>query len=109
MTTPAIYYPLEHWASHTGRVHVKQGPRATLLTEADITDMLKRVRRGATGIVKRNKVSFDEQQLTDLRNTYFTPEERTTPSVGDATGYMADIDEHGYNRTPGSWPIGGAL
>ena len=68
-------WPLEHWASHTGRVHVKQGPRATLLTEADITDMLKRVRRGATGIVKRNKVSFDEQQLETLRRTYFPTSE----------------------------------
>ncbi len=72
MTATAPLYILEHEAARTpGRVLLRQGPRSTIVTEADLDDLLIRVRKGVTGIVRRAGVTLDESQLVNLYDTYF--------------------------------------
>ena len=77
MTATAPLYILEHEAAHTpGRVVLRQGPRSTIVTEVDLIDLLKRVKR--TGTVRRAGVALDESQLVNLYDTYFVDTEHDT-------------------------------
>ncbi len=116
MTATAPVWPLQHWAGLSGRVMLKQGPRATSLTEADLDDLLIRVRKGVTGIVRRAGVALDESQLSDIRNTYFVDQDEDVEPDIDPDRYMSGFaatgstyDEHGTVWTPGQWPMAGAL
>ena len=123
MTTTAVW-PLEHWDVLTpGRIHVKQGPRATVLDEPTLVMLLRSTQRNVTGRVRRGGVTLDEQQITDLLNAHYPKEPaEPRPDVDPdrfVLGFAAEeehvveayrpVDEHGYDRTPGQWPTGGAL
>ena len=114
-------WPLEHWAAHTsGKVHLKQGPHATLVDEGELAALLAKAQTNVTGIAKRGGVKLDESQLLDLQRTYFADEHRTVePDSARVAGFDAEwadevevgpfTDEHGFDRTPGQWTYGGAL
>lgn len=119
MTATAPFYVLEHEAALTpGRVVLRQGPRSTIVTEADLIDLLKRVKR--TGTVRRAGVALDESQLVNLYDTYFpddAEDEDVEPDIDPdrfALGLLDDgedpdmfgpnINEHGVDMTPGYAP-----
>ncbi len=119
MTATAPHYILEHEAALTpGRVLLRQGPRTTIVTEADLIDLLKSVRRNATGVVRRAGITLDESQLVNLYDTYFPEQdaEDVEPDI-DPDRYMhggfvasgSTYDEHGTVWTPGQWPTVGVL
>lgn len=121
MTTHAPTHILEHWASYPGTITLRQGSTTARLATTALDGLLARARRNPSGIARHLGITLDESQLANLAATYGTDDEPRPDTDPDrhVLGFDVEdahevtvgpfVDEHGYDRTPGQWPTGGAL
>lgn len=95
-------------SSVSGHVSLHSIHGHAVLSEKDLGALLKRSQGNATGRVVFYGFTFDESDLLELQATYY-PKKVALHVIDEDDEPGQYVDEHGFDRTPGQWPMAGAL